>query len=227
MKKIYLLALLFAVLTGAAVWGYARHLESSLQIPKGFVVAAAAKISANTLITPDMVKLIELPEEAVNPLAVRRLEAAVGRITNAGIEAGEPILSPRINERGKDAGGLAFAIPQGKRAIAVAVTETSGTGFYIRKSDRVDIIAMVMMDKLVEDKIERVEKSVLLLQDVEVLQAGPAVKADSNSGYTSITVAVTPEEAVKLFYVQTAGKLTAVLRPVLSEDTVSVAPYEP
>jgi Flp pilus assembly protein CpaB len=84
-----------------------------------------------------------------------------------------------------------------------------------------------MMDEIVNEKTEKVAKSVLLLQNTEVLEINSAGSDKKNPGYSNITLAVTPEEALKLFYAQTNGKITVLLRPILETDVNNLEPYVP
>ena len=228
MKKIYLIALLSAVLTGIAVFNYAKYLQNSVQKDNGFVVVALKRIPENTLITEEMVELKKLPKEAINPLSLNNVALAKRKITNAAIEAGEQILTSRLNEKGgNSSGGLAFMIPDGKRAITIEVSDITGVAGFIKKTNHVDVIATQMMDSTANGKTEKASKSVLLLQDKEVLETNSSSSSKNSSGYTNITLAVTPEEAVKLFYAQTNGKLTVALRPVLDTTVNNAAPYAP
>jgi len=221
LKKIYLIALLFAILTGIAVYNYANFLQKSAQKDLVTVVTAVKRIPENTLVTAEMIELRNLPKEAVNPLAVDKLSVVEGRITNTLIEANEQVLSTRLNEKGVDKGGLTYTVPEGRRAITVEVNDISGVAGYIKKGNRVDIVAYIMFDKQ--------SKTLMLLQNIEVLLTSTAsASADPKAvGYKNITLAVTPEEALQLFYAQTNGKLTVVLRPILETGIISGPPYAP
>lgn len=227
MKRIYLVALLFAILTGIAVFNYSQYLQNSLQEEKGVAVVATKKIPPNTLITEDMIALKGLPQEAINSLAIKELSQAKGYITSVAIEADEQILTSRLNKKGNDSAGLAYTLPKGKRAITIEVDDITGVAGFIKKSNHVDVIAVFMMDEMINEKMQKVSKSVLLLQDTEVLEIDSADADKKSPGYKNITVAVTPEEAVKLFYAQTNGKITVVLRPVLEIDINNISPYAP
>ncbi|MCX7614977.1 MAG: Flp pilus assembly protein CpaB [Clostridiales bacterium] len=228
MKKIYLIALLFAVLTGVAVFNYAEYLQASSRREMESAVVAINRIPENTLITEDMVELRKLPVESINPLATNKLPLVLGKISNSAIEANEQVLTSRLIKKGADEGGLAYKIPDGKRAITMAVDDISGVAGNIKKSNHIDVIASIMMDQVKKDgTIEKVAKTILLLQNIEVLSINGANSDTSKLGYSNITLAVTPEEAAKLFYAETSGKVTAVLRPILETDVKSMAPYAP
>lgn len=219
MKKIYLLAILFAILTGFAVFNFARSLQNAKQTDRGAVVVAVAKIPQNTLITQDMVALKKLSEESINPLAVHDLSQVVGRISNVAIEADEQVLSSKLNEQGTDKNGLAYSIPKGRRAVTIAVDDITGVAGNIQKSNRVDILAVVSIDKI--------STSFLLLQNIEVLKTNAVLSDKQSAGYTNLTLSVTPEEAEKLFYAQVNGKLTVALRPILDTNLSNIGPYVP
>lgn len=228
MKRIYLIALLFAVLTGIAVYNYAGYLQNSARAEMASAVFSVKRIPENTLITEDMIVLKKVPKESLNQLSANAIALVRGRITNAAVEADEQILTSRLNEIGADKGGLAYKVPKGKRAMTLEVNEITGVAGYIKKADHIDVIASLMLDQAKKDgSIEKISKTVLLLQNTEVLAVSTANSDAKEVGYTNITLAVTPEEAVTLFYAMTSGKITAVLRPILATDVSSIAPYTP
>lgn len=223
MKKIYLIALIFAILTGIAVYSFAVYVQNSAKKDLVSVVVATKSIPENTMITSNMIEVKKLPAEAVNALAVKINSEAEGRVTNTRIEANEQILSTRLSELGKESSGLGFNLPAGKRAITVEVNDISGVAGAIKKGNRVDVVVSILMGT----GNTKVAKTVLLLQNITVLATNSSTKDQKTTGYTNITLAVTPQEAIELFYAQTNGKLTVVLRPVLDTEIYSIFPYSP
>lgn len=223
MKKIYLIALIFAVITGIAVYSFASYIQNQANKDLVSVVVALKSIPENTLITVDMLELKKLPAEAVNTLAFKKGLDVQGKVTNTRIEANEQILTTNVNEVGKEGGGLNYTLPKGKRAITVEVNDITGVAGFIKKGNYIDVVASLMFDI----GNTKTAKTILLLQNVMVLSTNTSLKDQKAGSYTNITLAVTPDEAVKLFYAQTNGKLTAILRPVLENEIYNVSSYIP
>jgi pilus assembly protein CpaB len=231
LKKIYLLALIFAVLTGVAVFLFATNLQKSPEVETVDVLIAVRPIAERTLVTADMVEVRKFPVEAAHPLALNAKAAAVGKITRVAIEANEQILGSKLTDKGGELAGLSYNIPEGKRAISIEVNETSGVSGYLKAGDRVDIVAALMIDSGMSKAgaVTKVSKTVLLLQNIEVLVVNVALtdKETKPTAYKNITLAVTPQEALELFYAQINGRITVVLRPPLSTDAAELSPYAP
>ncbi len=230
MKKVYFFASLFAILTGIAVYSYMNSLKTTPVTAQTVQVVVAVKsIPQKTVITSDMVKVIEFPAEAVNSLAVRSLADAVGKVTNSSIESEEQILQTRLRDASNAENGLSFCIPVGKRAMSVEVSDVSGVSGYLQKGDIVDILVSILMDA--EDGTgTKISKTVLFLQNIEILATATASQNSNGAGttgYSTVTLAVTASEAVRLFYAQINGKLTVILRPYLESAREEVGPYAP
>ncbi len=237
MKKIYLLALAFAVLTGVAVYFYAGQAAKKPQANLVAVVVAKQRIPERTQITQSMVEVKKLPAEAVNPLVLKKLSDVVGKIANVPIEANEQVLRTKLGETNISSGGLAYNIPEGKRAITIEVSEITGIAGYVKPGDHVDIVASYMVEVLITDgstsstnnKKETIAMSKLLVQNIQVLVTGTIPLGDPTTTkqvvYKNITIAVTPEESVELAHAQNYGKLTLVLRPDKETDTKDLQPY--
>jgi len=90
---------------------------------------------------------------------------------------------------------LSDEIAQGKRALTISVNNESGVAGYLNQNDRVDII--IRYFGAIQDKEAMVTKTIL--QNVPVLRVGNAGRP---SGYSNVTLVVTPEEAELLQYSQ-------------------------
>ncbi len=227
MKKVYLFALIFAVLTGLAVYTFTRDLQKSSREDTMGVVVATRQIPQRTLITSDMVDFQQLPVVAVNPRAMTELSDVVGKIAQVTIEIDEQVLSAKITERDIEDAGLAYSIPDGRRAISIEVNETSGVAGYLQEGDRVDVVAAVTIDSMDTTTREDIPAGKMVLQNIEVLVVStqPLNEKEESSQYTIVTLAVTPEEAVKLFFVTVNGRISLVLRGDQDSDIVEIPIY--
>jgi pilus assembly protein CpaB len=107
-------------------------------------------------------------------------------------------------------------------AVSVAVNDVIRTGGFIAPGDRVDVLGVVSQ--------EATGSAELILRDIAVLAVSNAVVGDAageartgadnpRSLDTTVTLAVTPDEARRLVQVDEVGKLRLALRPRTSETT--------
>ncbi len=230
MKKIYLVAVIFALLTGIAVYGFAGALEKASKREYTQVVVAIGEIPERTIITAEMLAIKEIPSEVVLPTAIREISVAIGLFTDNKIDPGEVLSSSKLHTQGEKTGTLNYFIPVGKRAFTISVDAVSGVSGFISPGDRIDILANMSLDKKEGDVITQVATSLILSQNIEVLAAGASVKVEQNGvniSYATLTLAVTPQEAVMLNLAAATGILRAVLRSPLDKDIIDVAPKTP
>lgn len=194
-----LLALVFGLLAAGLTWSglqqaQAQQEEVQTRVAPVPVVMAAQDIPPRTLLTAELLDVREVPRSAVHPDAVagvpgqsreELIEQVVGRspkqtFSKQTIFKGEPILLSKLfAERGE--AGLAFTIPLGKRAVAVATSEVMGSGGLILPGDHVDVVAIcratvegATQPAPAGGTIRYTEhvRATYALQDVEVLAVG-------------------------------------------------------
>ena len=231
MKRVRILALIAAVVAGIAIFIFLRSLNKPVEIPKSNVVVAAMDIPENTAIAEEMVKVISLPNEAVLANAVDDASLVVGKVFTSDMYTGEQIISDRLVEVGEYSGGtLAYTINPGMRAITISVSETTGLIGMIKPEDNVDIIAQfdsetktANPDGSTETKTE--SKAKILIQNIKVLAVDKAMNKEGKKdgeNYTTITLEVTPDQALKVSFSENSGMLRAILRSPLDEGVAAV-----
>jgi pilus assembly protein CpaB len=162
-----------------------------------------------------MVALSEIPTEAVVTGAVNDLSSVVGKVSDIEIFTGEQILSSKLNSTGdSNSKTLAEAVEPGMRAITLPVDETSGIAFMITPGNHVDIVGYFLKEEEDEEtgEKEKLSYAKMLLENILVLavdnvfpEAGKA--GSENPSYTTITLQVTPEQAMELSMAQAEGEL--------------------
>lgn len=195
------------------------------------VVVAKSKIPALTPITEGMVEVQQVAREDAPRNALSNVNQAVGRISQYDLTKDQPLthsdVAPRTAEQ-----GLTFVIPEGMRAVTVALDPISGVGGFVFPSDRVDVLATFDQAEMVVTKT--------ILQDVEVLamneqtvrptvrkpavteeEAQPSEKAPAATQVKSATLVVTPHQAQILILSASKGSIHLVLRP--REDRAQIA----
>lgn len=113
-------------------------------------------------------------------------------------------------------------ISPNKRAISIAVDQVKGVSGLIRPGNFVDVIAFI------PESPEGPAKTEILLQGIKVLavgsQTGKTIKSIEPASelaltYPSVTVEVTPEQAVSIATVSVKGSLTLMLRKTPAQDS--------
>lgn len=234
-KNLLGIAVTFGLLTTLLVYNYLQGAVNKQTTQESVsVILAKADIPPKTEITADMVQEIKMPPEYLQPGAVQDIKTVVGVVTRERILAGEQITERRLVFEGK-AVGFTGIIPRDKRAVTIAVTEVTGVAGFIKAGDHVDII--VTFDAgAVGDNVSQV-----ILQNIQVLAANHeaengVVTASAKDApkdaikTTTVTVAVTPDEAAKMTLADEKGKIRLALRPYLPTDglvlTASVTPKD-
>jgi pilus assembly protein CpaB len=180
------------------------------------VVVATQDIPARTVVAPGMVRDAMRPIATVPPNTAASVREVVGRVTVAAVTAEEPIQRSAIALRTASL-GMAYVVPEGMRAVAVALDPIIGVAGFLKAGDHVDVLATF--------EVEKVSVTKTVLQDVELLAIGPDVlpeevnKPRSNNDarpkqQPNATLSLNPGDAEKLILAEAKGKLRLTLRPM-------------
>jgi pilus assembly protein CpaB len=181
------------------------------------VVAAAQDIPARTVIEPGMVYESFRAPATLPGNCASSLREVVGRVTLAALGTDEPVRRTAIASQ-TAALGLAYVVPDGMRAVTVAVDSIIGVAGFLKAGDHVDVVGTLDVNRL-----DGVGVTKTVLQDVELLAIGPEVRPEEVSGHSgkeaarprvqpNATLAVSPEDAEKLILAESKGKLRLTLR---------------
>lgn len=231
------LALVIAIVLGLiAAYGFLHTWSSREQQFKQEnktvnVAAAAERIKAGEEVRPGMLSMINIPASAVTPDHIVEGEATrlLGQTIVRSVERGEPLLNSyfrRPMEKLRD------RLVQGERAVTLRVDAISGVGGNIVPGSRVDIIGTFPKNGASAQAVRNAggteaDQTMAVLSNVSVLavdsqtreleyttMAGPRAQS-----YGTVTLALSPDEAVLLVFAQQYGTLTFALRP--DADTTS------
>lgn len=184
------------------------------------VIVADAAFDYGDEITPQNLRLVDMPEDLVPANSFSSFEALF--VDDAPIvvlgytEFNEPIIAHKISgPHGRRA--MSQLVSEGMRAVSIRSNATSGVAGFVLPGDRVDIL---LTRDVSEPKDERELQTELLLQDVKVLGV------DQNALQTSdvvdvsktVTLEVTPEQAQVLTLAMDVGSLSLTLRRAGSLD---------
>lgn len=184
-------------------------------IYKGMEMVPIVAITQDTLagqkITTQMIAKRNVPKKYLHTNAVQAkdYELLIGQKLVYPMKRGDTVLWTSLSsevERLKT--GLANTVTRGERALSIAVDEVSGVSGLIKPNDHIDIICTV------RSEISEEEATFTLLQNLTVLATGLMMDGEHNrkSGYRTLTLLVTLEEAELLVFAQRKGKLITILR---------------
>jgi pilus assembly protein CpaB len=189
------------------------------------VIVARQDIAAGTPLTENMLKEVNVYKDSIQPRAAASMDRVVNMITLVPVSKGEQILLNKISMGGQgESISLSSKVPVGKRAITIAVDNIASVGGMIKPGDHVDVVGMVPMPAMDAAGRQGVQNTNLpLFQDVLVLAVGqeftsvPIQKKEERTVSPVITLALAPEEANLIAFVQEQGKVRLILRS--PEDT--------
>ena len=188
------------------------------------VIVAKQDIPSGTVISMKDIALKTVFATAAGSSAVdaKNYRLILGKKTILPIRKMDVITWSLIEGGAPNAGGLANLITPGLRAISIAVSGASAVSGMIQPKDSVDVLGTFAFPSSdTPGEMETVTLSVL--QDVTVLATGQSTSRRSltdrrnarygNSGYSTVTLEVTPSEAELLVFAQKMkGSLTLSLR---------------
>ena len=202
------------------------------------VLVAKADIAARTTITADMVEVRLVGEDARSVLAYTSPGEAVGLVTRFPIAANEQVLSSKVVDLTGDGSitgrTLSYIIPEGKRAFAINASEIQNVGGLLLPGDYVDVVVLYDVEFTNLDGTLATEDAFLahtLLQNIEVLsvslivadivpeaepsETGQRVRnseARPDPEASSITLALTPEDAQLMYLAEANGRIRLSMR---------------
>ena len=216
-RLVFLPILIGLVVTLTAYLYLRREQPAAPPLKLATVVVAKVEVPARTRLAREMVGTRAIPAEYVSPNETTRVEDVIGKVTTVALSPGEDILPSKLAGSDEKT-ALAYRIPQGKRAMTVKVNEVIGVAGFPESGDHVDILGTFGKDLAGLDKTRVMVEDVLVLAVAhdQPAAAGTKDKKDSR-GSSSITLAVSPEEALRVTFAEERGALRLLLRPALPD----------
>ena len=191
------------------------------------VLVAAENLPAGTTLTTKAMAMQKVPTHLLDPLALKESDArgVLGQKVGIDIGPGGYITSGALESSIQRS--FAKRISHGQRALSINVSRSTGVSGLLQPGSRVDVLALFSQTIRAKD-VKPVAKIALLLQNVEVLAAGKTtsslqgvVGGPATGTYSTITLAVTPEQAELLIAAELHGRLFCVLRNPEDEKSVT------
>ena len=205
------------------------------------VVVAKEDIAERTVIKEEMLKIIELPKDAVPPLALSDIDEAKDLITSTAVYQGDIMTEKKVFKDIRLA-GFTGTIPANCRAVSLAITDITGLSGFAKAGDYVDIM-------LVSGKKETGLHGEVLMQNVlllginkngaagtnanaaentakdkakDVKDSDGSIKGSSDAMATA-TLALPLDEALKVAVAAQKGTIYLALRPYKPADLFTLS----
>ena len=205
------------------------------------VVVAKQDIPQRAIIKDTMLQVVDVPDNLVPAGALKDMSEALNLPASVMIQQGDVLTDKKVYKDIKMA-GFPGMIPPDCRAISVPISDVTGIAGFAKPGDYVDI--MIVNGQRSQNRIE----GEILMQNVLLLGVNKSAnppsnqvaapqeegkdkkddkkKENSNNGnvqasgeaMATATLAVTPEEALKLAVAMEQGKIYLVLRPAKPKD---------
>ncbi|MCS7315200.1 MAG: Flp pilus assembly protein CpaB [Bryobacterales bacterium] len=217
-QKIVLIFGVALLAAAALTWFLWARTTAPREEAQVLAVAAARDLAPGTRIRKADLKMVRMAQAALPKGALLDAKTALDRAVLYPISANEILTSAKLASLAGPE-GIPAMIEPGMRAVAVAITETSGAAGLIQPRSRVDVL-FTRSGSLAE------ASTVTILQDVEVLSIGRSTAPGQTAGQvdprgprnTTATLLVTPEDARKLELAKNQGRISLALRNPLDRS---------
>lgn len=213
-QRIMIVVLIAAIaLGGVASYSIYSYLQSQQQevarakAEMGAVVVAAEPIPFGSRIEEKQLKKVLWPKANIPSGTFTDPAVLIGRNVVGSVVVGEPLMEAKLAPTEAKGGFMAYLIPEGHRAMAVAVNEVVGVGGFVLPNSKVDVVVTTTPPG-------GVQMSKIVLQNLEVMAVGQKMEEKEGKAIIvpTVTVSITPEEAEKLALASNSGPLQLLLR---------------
>src|SRR5215212_3599307 len=209
-----LAAITFGLIAAVSVKQYLVSTQT-FQNTLNNVVVAKVDIPVGSRIIAEQLTIAQFPANVTPEGAISTIDdKLVGRVVVSSISPRDPVTEFKLAPVGA-AGGLSSMIPEGYRAMTVAVNDVVGVSGFIMPGTLVDIVVVITPPKDSGGSGEMISK--IVLQNIKVLASGQNIDKPKNDreverAIKAVTLQVTPEQAENLALASSEGKLQLVMR---------------
>lgn len=187
------------------------------------VLVANTDIPAGSPVDMNKFQIKYASKKNIDPQAISSLDRIMGMVTVVPIAQGEQATSNKFARIRQVASGLAESTPVGKRAVTISVDNLSSFAGMLKSGNYVDVIATIIIPQSQQSKSVSKTTVIPIFQNVLVLAVGQNIMAGSAEerkymknekpeASPFITLALSPEEASLISFIQEQGKIRLVLR---------------
>jgi pilus assembly protein CpaB len=210
-------AIVIALLLSTFVYRQFKQVTSTKPTATKSLVVAAMPLKIGTRLDASNLRVIAWPGNEPVAGMFNRIEDCDNRALITPLAENEPILESKLASKESGA-GLPATIPEGMRAISVAVNEVVGVAGFVTPGTMVDVLVTGKMPGGGSNGSDNITRTIL--ENVRVLAAGQKIEQDREGKPQTvpvITLLVTPDDASKLTMGSTQGKIQLALRNTIDD----------
>jgi pilus assembly protein CpaB len=211
-------ALFFASLAAWLTYDYLhREMTRVSSIQPQSIVVAASDIPIGSAIGQAQLRTTSWPKESIPAGSAQQVQAVVGRIAIRPIARGDAVTEQKLKPKAGTPGSgfMTYVVPQGHRAVTVAVNEVAGVAGFLTPNDRVDVVVTTPLPGLEKENVSKI-----ILENVPILATGQVT--DQKEGkpvvVPTVTLDLVPGDAEKLVLSASKGSLQLLLRNITDSD---------
>ena len=219
LKAIITVVVVALVMAGVASWlvfDYLKKKTDEATASRGQkVVVAAADIPVGSKLNTSHLKMVDWPKTSVVPGSFFDQKYVIDRVNVRPFSPGEPVIESKLmpKDAATGSGIMSYIIPEGHRAVTVAVNEVAGVAGFISPHNKVDLV-VTSMPPGNTDTSSTVSK--IVLQNIPILATGQITEQKEGKPVVvpTVTLDLTPEDAEKLVVASSKGSLQLLLRGI-------------
>src|SRR5712675_1210897 len=175
------------------------------------LVVAAVSLPLGTRLDASNTRLIQWPASQQVTGMFTRVEDVANRAIITPLAENEPVLEAKLSPKESGA-GMPSTIPEGMRALSIAVNEVIGVAGFVIPGTTVDVL---VTGRVLGATSGGANITRTILENVRVLASGQKIEPDREGKPQTvavITLLVSPDDATKLTMASTQGKIQLALR---------------
>jgi pilus assembly protein CpaB len=207
-------ALIFAGIAAWLTYSYLQKAMDSVQaVQPQRIVVAAADIPIGTTITKAQLRETTWPRDSIPSGRAETTGSVIGRVAIRPITRGDAVTEQKLKPKSgaPGSGFMTYVVPQGHRAVTVAVNEVAGVAGFLTPNDRVDVVITTQRPSNDRENISKI-----ILENIPILATGQVT--DQKEGkpvvVPTVTLDLTPSDAEKLVLSASKGSLQLLLRNI-------------
>jgi pilus assembly protein CpaB len=210
------------VLAFGAVIVAARWISAQTSGSTDKVAVALVDISLGARLTPEMIRMVDWPANAIPPGAFTDPKLLETRVTRTSIQRGEPVMEGKLAPPGTK-GGLSAVVADGKRAMTVRVNDVVGVAGFALPGNFVDIMVNTQEEGAKNNTGKDMSISKIVLERIMVLAVAQESSRDETKPkvVNAVTLELTPDQVEKLDLARSVGTLSLVLRNQIDPTPVN------
>lgn len=222
-KAVIVVSIFAIIFAGIAAWLASGYLQKEINSVKAAqpqkLVVAATEIPIGTAITLPQLKVASWPKDSIPAGSAPSADPLINRVAVRPIATGDAVTEQKLKPKSgsPDAGFMTYVVPQGHRAVTVAVNEVAGVAGFLTPNDRVDVIVTTPLPNNDKESISKI-----ILENIPILATGQVTdqKAGKPVVVPTVTLDLLPEDSEKLVLSAAKGSLQLLLRNIADSTRV-------